>query len=338
MQGTKRPLEDEDADDCDELEVPNEDHSTYCRLCFSITQLEPIFEHRKDANEALTGLIEICTAIRLKVKTDFPCSICIQCHNKLKEFRRFRNLCQSFNRVVNRTKRDKIIPAHLESWSAQEAAASTSATVEDAFWIQELSEDELDLTGTVSLNQQEQQTEQFIAPSAEDAENDLPYIKLSNDYFCCKLCNKIFQKLNILMDHFRNQHREMVQVYSYTGDPSDPNDPSTVDYSLRELAINEVLVGTSVFFKCDSCDTLFTQKRNIARHRWRYHSNYTDTANATKIYCEEEGCGCFFMDAKAYRRHMQALHGKMRRNSKVIPIEAMQYEDTWLTADAQDAV
>ncbi|XP_058812079.1 uncharacterized protein LOC131676789 [Topomyia yanbarensis] len=323
MQGTKRPAAAIEGEDYEELEIPNDDPSAYCRLCFSITQLEPIFGNPQDSNESLTHLIEICTGIKLKVQADYPCSLCRLCYNKLKEFQQFRKLCQSLNRVVRRAKKEaengpivataplpSLVPPPLSlsiPVSAPTIISTASAmeeTVQEAFWIQELANDEVEFTGMVSQNE----TCEPTTEESQDSEKDMPYIKLANDWYCCKLCAKIFENLPNLMDHFRNSHTEKVQVYSFSQTPS----AATLDYRVRALNIGEVLVGGTVQYKCDSCDTLFSQKRNIARHRWRYHSSHAEKYPVVKIVCEIVGCECFFMDSKAYRRHLIAMHPNER--------------------------
>ncbi|XP_058456082.1 uncharacterized protein LOC131433358 [Malaya genurostris] len=316
MQGTKRPASAIGNSEYEKIEIPNHDPSAYCRLCFSITQLEPIFGNPKDSNESLTHLIEVSTSIKLKVESDYPCSLCRLCYNKMKEFQQFRKLCQSLNRVVRRAKKEAengsfvvtpSAPVHVPSplpvsipVSTPTITSTTPAfedTVQDAFWIQELSDDEVGITETSSQNES-------IGVSTEESlenEGDMPYIKLANDWYCCKLCSKIFENLSNLMDHFRNCHPEKVQVYSCS-------QAAIPVYKVRALNINEVLVGGAIQYKCDSCDTLFSQKRNIARHRWRYHSAHAEKFPCTKIVCEIVGCGCFFMDNKAYRRHLMAMH------------------------------
>lgn len=81
------------------LQLPHEDFASYCRLCFSISQLEPLLGNGQEVNYQLLSIIELCTGIKLTARTDSPSSLCLQCRYMMDEFYNFRKQCQRLNRV-----------------------------------------------------------------------------------------------------------------------------------------------------------------------------------------------------------------------------------------------
>lgn len=327
------------------LELPHEDFAAYCRLCFSISQLEPLFASRQDVNYQLIGAIDMCTGIKLTAKTDTPSSICLQCRLTTEDFLNFRKLCQKLNRVYRRKRNDMAIskisvaleyhqgiesvphpvvdvaieretspvvehitdePSQMEvvdESCATEVAAEPSAmeassdivaedeSVSASFIVHELSDEDVEYTGSSSI-------ETMPIGLGDIDKEDEPFIKMANDWYCCKVCSRLYQSFALLADHFREIHPSKAPLLRSKQQES--------YFILKDADVQQLIVGMKSYYKCDLCDTLFSQKRTIARHRWRYHGTFDDTK---KTYCPMSGCGHFFMENRALSRHMSIVHG-----------------------------
>ncbi|XP_065075996.1 uncharacterized protein LOC135699613 [Ochlerotatus camptorhynchus] len=332
----------------DFLDLPHEDFAAYCRLCFSISQLEPLFVSRQDVNYQLIGVIEMCTGIKLSAKTDTPSSICLQCRLTTDDFLNFRKLCQRLNRVYRRKRNDMALakisvaleyhqridavpspvvaegaidtetspvaeditvePSPMDvvdetcateiaaEPSAMEASADPMVGDESApasFIVHELSDDDDDVecTGISSVETIP------IDLGAADKESD-PFIKMANDWYCCKICSRLYQSFPLLAGHFREIHPNKAPLLRTKQQES--------YFIPKDSDVQMLKIGVKTYFKCDLCDTLFAQKRNISRHRWRYHGTFDDSK---KTFCTMPDCRHFFMERKALSRHMGIVHG-----------------------------
>lgn len=359
---TKRPgplMEDSYNDDA--LELPHEDFSAYCRLCFSISQLEPLFATRQDDNYQLIGMIEMCAGIKLSAKTDSPSSICLQCRLTMDEFFNFRKLCQRLNRVYRRKRNEAAVskanaaleyhqggaalvalavpevavaeqvpvvhdidpvaaedisenPSPMEEDikdetcatmvapepSALEASAVADGVAPESFIVHELSDEDED-------DDDVQITSVDTIPVTFDLseDNDDPFIKMANDWYCCKACSRLYQAFPQLVEHLRDVHPEKAETLRHrTKEPY---------FRVKDADLQTVQYGSNNYYKCDLCDTIWSSKTPIMRHRWRYHGAFDD---CRKTYCREAGCESFFMDHQAVSRHLEVVHGRVRKARK----------------------
>lgn len=330
----------------DIFELPHEDFAAYCRLCFSISQLEPLFASRQDINYQLIGVIDMCTGIKLSAKTDTPSSICLQCRLITEEFLHFRKLCQKLNRVYRQKRNDMALakisvaleyhqgtesvphpvvadeaivtepspvvehitdePSQMEvvdescaTEVAEEPSAMEASTdivagdesVSGSFFVHELSDEEVEFTGSSSIETMP------IDLGAIDKEGE-PFIKMANDWYCCKICSRLYQSFTLLAGHFREVHAGKAPLLR-----TKQQEPYFIP---KDSDVQQLIVGMKSYYKCDLCDTLFSHKRTIARHRWRYHGAFDDIR---KTYCPMSGCGHCFMENRALSRHMAIVHG-----------------------------
>lgn len=87
----------------DLLIVPSGSPSSYCRLCFSESNVEPLILdcHGLQPNQPLLDLIRRHVAIRLDPANGaLPCGICSTCRMMLEEFQRFRERCLKCDYVL----------------------------------------------------------------------------------------------------------------------------------------------------------------------------------------------------------------------------------------------
>lgn len=308
--GTKRRLQanedflEDDHEDEAWLQTPSDDPASYCRLCFSIVELQPVFRESKDTNISLTMLIDSCTGIQLTSKTDYPSSICGECSMKLLEIQRFRRLCQTLNRVVRRTAAGKANALNVDPDvvivpnTPPVPTIVESDTIQEAFYIDSPKNggDDDDDDDIICISDEAPAVSNGpSAEKAEDTEEDLPYIKLQDNWFCCRLCNRIFETLATMMDHFQEEHKESVRVC---------NVPKENDSS---KTITSVVIGGKSYFKCGSCDSLTRSKRSMTRHCIRFH-NGKESKNDVKLPCPIGACDAFFMEKTGFRRHLQLIH------------------------------
>ncbi|XP_062533468.1 uncharacterized protein LOC134202495 [Armigeres subalbatus] len=324
----------------DLIELPNDNFAAYCRLCFSISQLEPLFTCYQDENIRDTSIIEICTGIKLSPGTDSPSSICSQCRNMLEEFFSFRKLCQRVNRVYRRKRNELEVarkaahhgvvvePLAIESsvvpeqiLVGQEAAledisgglpapievtdttcevqianepSAFEASVAESLVVHELSDDddEVECVGVMSLEESLMQH-----ANAKDATESLPFIRMENDMFRCKICSGIYPSFVNLAKHFLDFHPEKASLI---------RSKSMVTYfKVKPGTLQTRKYDSQVLMKCDLCDTLLSSSLSVKRHRWRYHGAFK---NCQEIPCSVPSCKSFFMDTYGLNRHLCIVH------------------------------
>lgn len=188
--------------------------------------------------------------------------------------------------------------------------ASTDPVAEDeggsaSFIVHELSDedDEVEYTGSSSI-------ERIPIDLAAAEKSDDPFIQMANNWYCCKVCSRLYQSFALLATHFREIHPNKApwlrtkRLESY--------------FTPKDSDVQQLIVGVKTYYKCDLCDTLFSMKRTIGRHRWRYHGAYDDTK---KVFCPITGCGHFFMENRALSRHLGILHD-VQADGKLPPAAA----------------
>ncbi|KFB53284.1 AGAP003446-PA-like protein [Anopheles sinensis] len=87
----------------DPVDVPNQNPESYCRFCFSETDVEPLFpaNQSKPAEEMYERLFE-CIGIRLTKEDYYPSGICWHCSLTMEEFQCFRKRCLKYDALVRR--------------------------------------------------------------------------------------------------------------------------------------------------------------------------------------------------------------------------------------------
>ncbi|XP_055638545.1 uncharacterized protein LOC129776745 [Toxorhynchites rutilus septentrionalis] len=283
MQSVKRTrdVEERDAEteECDEMSTPHTDPSVYCRLCFSITHLEPVFRSSLDKNVRLTRLVKSTTGVKLDSKSDAACSICRKCLDKINDFRRFRKLCQLLNNVVLRERTDAqpslednidlTISDHEENQLRQEDIDVDQNSEED-----DNEDSDVECTGVIQLPQ---------ADEAGEETNGLPFVQIGDELFRCNQCSTTTISSERMITHIYAAHPE-----STVCDPT------------------PIRIGQKVFYKCGSCDALFTQKRNIRKHSLKYHNK--NNGPTVKLLCSIPGCQSTFIEPHGLHRHLKMNH------------------------------
>lgn len=318
------PTDEEDG----EMDTPDDNPAKYCRLCFSIAQpLEPIFSNPRDQGGFVAQLIRESMTVPLIAQEDFPCAVCRECYQKMHEFQRFRQQFYKLNQIVCRKREAKRKAAPAKKTKKKSEPIATPATVvapppsvvvvvdsttgngidllsKECIELSDDDDDDIDGGDPVVSNGPSAET-------AEDTDDDQPYIALDDDWFCCRQCNRMFQTLAVMMDHLRDNHPGTVNVYSM---------PPRWSAFIGDQAniMHEVMSEGLRYFKCNDCDTLLRQKGNMIKHWTRFHK---EAGVSQKLYCSVPGCVRFFMDGKSYRRHLTIHHG-ISDPSKIVKYQA----------------
>ncbi|XP_058065149.1 zinc finger protein 672-like, partial [Anopheles bellator] len=85
-------------------DVPNENPETYCRLCFSETNVHPLFPQNGSLIREMTEKIRNCASIHISVRDDYPAGICFSCLSILDEINQFQQRSKHCDEII-RTKR-----------------------------------------------------------------------------------------------------------------------------------------------------------------------------------------------------------------------------------------
>ncbi|XP_050084268.1 zinc finger and BTB domain-containing protein 24-like [Anopheles aquasalis] len=85
-------------------DVPNENPETFCRLCFSETNIHPLFPQNGGLIREMTEKIRNCASIHISVRDDYPAGICFSCLSILDEINQFQQRSRHCDEII-RTKR-----------------------------------------------------------------------------------------------------------------------------------------------------------------------------------------------------------------------------------------
>ncbi|KAL1398070.1 hypothetical protein pipiens_009247 [Culex pipiens pipiens] len=307
------------------MNTPSDDPSEYCRLCFSVARRsKAIFSGPQDTGSSCAALIEECTGVRLAAGEDYPAAICHECSEKLNDIKCFRTVCETLNRVVCRnraTSRSKtpeaVAPPSSPPPLVPIETPAANLTCDEELTLENEDDDE---DYVVQLSDSDDDDEEEVVDDApqessstaveEAGGEDLPYIALQDDWFCCKQCNQIHHTLDVMVDHLHNYHSEL--GFFVKAKPAAPqvnkkkykkSKPRTI---ATPVEYQEVVIADKKYFKCNDCDTLVSQKSNMARHERCYHKEGSELK--PRLYCRVAECYQNFMDRMGLTRHLKLQH------------------------------
>nr|XP_019526973.2 uncharacterized protein LOC109398979 [Aedes albopictus]XP_019526974.2 uncharacterized protein LOC109398979 [Aedes albopictus] len=352
------------------LQLPHEDFASYCRLCFSISQLEPLLGNGQEVNYQLLSIIELCTGIKLTARTDSPSSLCLQCRYMMDEFYNFRKQCQRLNRVYQRKKTEMngVVSVSM-GYHHEENARGDADVYKQQDVVPEVAPDP-----PTSMEQPDETCATVVAaePSAFEAsvdddgnavdpesftvhelpdenEDDVEWIGVeetnSNDVEMNEQHSDTFSTM--ANDWFRcklcsGMYQTFVQLAKHLREVH-PEEARALRELVKEsyykVNVNElqtVKFENQVFVKCDLCDTLLASVLAVKRHRWRYHGLFND---CREIHCRVTGCRSFCMEKKALNRHREIIHGHQLAKpwkKRKLPVEATAAEGDASNGNADD--
>lgn len=336
------------------LDLPHEDFSAYCRLCFSISQLEPlIMSGQARENNQIISVIETCVGIKLSPETDSPTSICRQCRYMLDEFISFRMQCQRLNRVFRRKQNERvgevgttdsvyqgneIIVADAESYVEPEVAPAmmsneaTPIELLDGMCATLVTHEPSAFEASVAGGN-ETGPEHFTVHDITDEDDDgFEWIRVPDDVEMGegKDDNDTFTAL--ANDWFRcklcsGMYLSFVQLAKHLREIHPEaaialrNVVNDSYFHVKGSELQTYKHDGHNLVKCDLCDTLLCSRAAIRRHRWRYHGLFDENP---VIRCRAAACGCFFMERKALNRHREVIHGHQRKRTVRKPMQQPQ--------------
>ncbi|XP_055618887.1 zinc finger protein 423-like [Toxorhynchites rutilus septentrionalis] len=207
--------------------VPNDNPESYCRLCLTTPDVEPLFPMGSDPNVYMLELIGKYIGIGLSLHEDYPCALCRPCQLILDQFDLFRQNCLKVDIAIRRKRLglDQVIKNEP---------------------LDEIDEDEA----------------------------DLPYIRIENRSYKCRICSQIFRSLSLFMVHCKEEHP-----------------------------------GESRMFKCKICDKSFMTKTARLAHIRSHKSSNSQEADLTSDRIQVcEKCMVTFDSYKLLKIHIKDHH------------------------------
>ncbi|XP_055613954.1 zinc finger protein 521-like [Uranotaenia lowii] len=148
--------------------VPFEGPESYCRLCLTTPEVEPLFPAEADPNVYVVELIGKYIGIDLSLQDDFQSAVCRHCQLVLDQFDLFRQNCLKVDIAIRRRR--------------------------------------LGLDVVVKA-------EPAPEPEEEDNEDDLPFVRLENRTYQCKICSELFRSMTLFSTHCKEEHPEESKMF-----------------------------------------------------------------------------------------------------------------------------
>ncbi|XP_055607651.1 uncharacterized protein LOC129755247 [Uranotaenia lowii] len=219
--------------DIDAVTMPASHPSVYCRLCFSITNLGPIFGYNSMASNKVVELIKQLTTIELHPQGDAMCSICRPCSDKLDEFGNFRNQCLVFDEVISR--QTKQLLHHNLATNPPPLVLPISTEVQPQY--------QLAIGDVTSL-----------AASAED----------TRGYEIVEL-NEESNYNDLTLENYNEYEQGTENIHQLEMDAS--FEPNNDDRAVYEKYFYE----GKYYWKCTQCDALMSLRSSVNRHISKIH-------------------------------------------------------------------
>lgn len=89
------------------MQIPSEDPSGYCRLCFTQQQLRWFLQTSEDP---MVALVQACLGLTLVPEIDFPCAVCRLCSAALETFEALRERALACDAVLKSSRRGAEMP------------------------------------------------------------------------------------------------------------------------------------------------------------------------------------------------------------------------------------
>ncbi|XP_055599332.1 uncharacterized protein LOC129748677 [Uranotaenia lowii] len=261
-------------EDVEAVTMPATHPSAYCRLCFSITNLGPIFGNNSMASYKVVELIKQLTTIELHPQGDAMSAICRPCSDKLDEFGNFRNQCLIFDEVISRHTKQSL--RHDFNTNATPLVLSVSTEVQPQY--------QLAIGNVTSLAASAEDTRGFEIVELTDTAEENNYNDLTLDNY-----NKYEQGTE------NTQQLEMESSF-------EPNNDNRAGYEYENYTFDGKL-----YWKCTQCDALMIHKNSVTRHISKIH---IPGAEFPRMKCVERDCNATFVEIGGLKRHVKLVHGR----------------------------
>uniref|UniRef100_A0A1Q3G0N0 Putative homeobox transcription factor sip1 n=1 Tax=Culex tarsalis TaxID=7177 RepID=A0A1Q3G0N0_CULTA len=270
--------------------VPNDNPETYCRLCLTTPEVEPLFPINGEPNVYVMELIGKYIGIGLTIQDDYPCAVCRSCHLILDQFDLFRQNCLKVDIAIRRRRLGlDVPPVEVKSEPADE----------------EDNEEEMPYI-RVERNHYQCRfcTETFrsLAMFLTHCKEDHPE---ESRMFKCKQCNKAFMTKTARLQHIRS-HQPNNGENDQTGDRVQVCEKCMVTFDsykllkihLKEHHSNDPKQDTLV---CGTCSKQFSRITILRNHILRVHMGKLPHV------CKQ--CGVSFGYTQQLISHLKDQHG-----------------------------
>ncbi|KAL1397860.1 hypothetical protein pipiens_009420 [Culex pipiens pipiens] len=270
--------------------VPNDNPETYCRLCLTTPEVDPLFPVNGEPNVYVMELIGKYIGIGLTIQDDYPCAVCRPCHLILDQFDLFRQNCLKVDIAIRRRR-----------LGLDQPPVEVKSEPQD----EEDNEEEMPYI-RVERNHYQCRfcTETFrsLAMFLTHCKEDHPE---ESRMFKCKQCNKAFMTKTARLQHIRS-HQPNNGENDLTGDRVQVCEKCMVTFDsykllkihLKEHHSNDPKQDTLV---CGTCSKQFSRITILRNHILRVHMGKLPHV------CKQ--CGVSFGYTQQLVNHLKDQHG-----------------------------
>uniref|UniRef100_A0A8D8D6P8 Fez family zinc finger protein 2 n=1 Tax=Culex pipiens TaxID=7175 RepID=A0A8D8D6P8_CULPI len=309
--------------------LPSNDPSSYCRFCFSDSNLVPLFPSGEPPRHILLDLITDLVGIQIDNGADTSCSICWRCAVALEDFQLFRQRSCEHDAIV----RENLVPFGGQGkFEEREYVSSSFETPEET----QQDNDTSLLRFVQSLNHSNE-----YAENSTNAHNDINRTSLEHE-FICPLCYVSYRFHTNLQKHFEKHHPELVtgatitpannpnqrkrtslgQLRAYQNPPPLPPSSQATSDNLFKCSYcpKSFKHGPSLHFHlkshydmlpfvCEFCDARFINEKGKHIHKGRYHyENGVRKPAPPRETFECKECNRSFVHRKYLWQHIRYKH------------------------------
>ncbi|XP_058830371.1 zinc finger protein 470-like [Topomyia yanbarensis] len=262
----------------DVINIPSEDPSSYCRLCFSVRNLVPLLSNTGELDTFLLNLIAQCTGIQIDSNDNLPGSICWRCAVALEDFQLFRERSLQHDTIIRESHATKY---EIESIISDGSGSGYKLDEPQAMSTVNPLEGELSAVddGVVS-------------------EHDETGISIKSVQ--CNMCTKRCESEAMLWIHFKQQHSDDGRPFQCTICPASFKQKNHLECHIASHS-------TYLRYTCDQCGANYAKSKSLTMHRQQIHGlkPTRKTSSVTGISNQCPHCSKTFK-----RRHLLNLHIK----------------------------
>ncbi|XP_055584916.1 oocyte zinc finger protein XlCOF7.1-like [Uranotaenia lowii] len=220
-----------------------------CRLCFSVSNLEPLFSERSSIMEAeLTMDKMVSDLISIELDPKDEVHVCNFCVKKIGEAATFRKYC-------------------LKLLNKGEDPVSNEITTPILVYPKLVSQDAVTTCNSSEYSLQYSRSESSRSPSVYNDPESMFETMAVDAAPRCESCDKTFKTANRLIRHNMLYHRISTTPALPPPEPLKDSEEKPMDYELSEThspaSTGEI---KTKFLRCDACNTYVKSKEQLANH------------------------------------------------------------------------
>lgn len=251
--------------DEDYLIVPSGPPDSYCRLCLSESNVEPLLlvsDGFLQPNQGLVDLIKRYVEIGLSATRDSPCGICHTCRMMLEEFESFRERCLRCDYIL--TGKERNVPFECSECPSR----FRFKTEFERHW--KLYHEMFFRCDSCEAG--------FSTQAMLDGHQEQYHKEGGNEMtFNCSFCSRIFVDENQLQFHVRLSHTTLTPVTDFVPPPAKKRKPARKPKPIQQEPEN-----IDKPYQCKACKIRFTFIGSLTRHLAEKHRNYARSSKKKK--------------------------------------------------------